>query len=853
MAGGKQLKKLRESLKNAGLTNQSFGKKGKGKGKKSAQDKLRKDDKQKVLSEIREQFNPFDVKVSRNKRADALQKKLTVGKPGITKQIGEENRRKEYEEKMAKQGKAGGIIDRRFGEGNSKLSTEEKMLERFTRERLSKASKSSMYNLDDDDNIDFTDDVFSGLTHLGQSLSGKDTIDDDDFFSKKRPAGEDDDAEEANHEPERKKTKAEVMKEIIAKSKKYRYERQKAHLENQEVVGELDEQFDNVMDEISSVNRSVVEESKKSEADLAYDMKVTEAKLDRRAKPTDRTKTEEEIRKEEEERKTELEKKRLARMEGEVEELAEVRPDGAVGDDLDDDFWAGSGDEETGFTVGSPVTSVSDSEEASGDEEEGNKEYQSVRGEKPSENVITIGNKKIIIKKAEKARLTCPQTLEELKKLVNVDYEETVSTIKKVFETYQPKLAEGNKEKLGVFTTVLLEYLLELSNENIGFEDAKYVRLMDFLTRTVCNLTEKYQDLLLQSFRGHIKASHERLLSQDARSFPLQSDAILLTLIGRTFSTSDKFHLVVIPALLLACESLEFMKPESNKTHLFFGVFLSDLLLQYERVSERVIPEVISFIHRALLSLVSKPEELEGWEQVMVCSTQPTATEFTRPPNRELPTDDVKLSISKMWEISKSNDSKATHEFLDSILMKAIRTLDVLITKMIKNTSAAPELTSSFIPILRHLIKTLPNTNSIVINVASKLNNIHKISTKERRPLKLQQHRAIGIAQVAPRFSERFNPDRKSARTIDMDPTDPIAVRDEISKLKHQVKEERKQALKEIRRDTKFEARAQIERKKKEYDEYHSKMAKIYNSIQTEEGTEKNKYEKEKRKLKNRK
>lgn len=86
-----------------------------------------------------------------------------------------------------------------------------------------------------------------------------------------------------------------------------------------------------------------------------------------------------------------------------------------------------------------------------------------------------------------------------------------------------------------------------------------------------------------------------------------------------------------------------------------------------------------------------------------------------------------------------------------------------------------------------------------------------------------------------------------------MDPTDPIAVRDEISKLKHQVKEERKQALKEIRRDTKFEARAQIERKKKEYDEYHSKMAKIYNSIQTEEGTEKNKYEKEKRKLKNRK
>ena len=863
MAGGAQLKKLKESLQNAGLTaNASYSKKGKGK-KRGPQDKLRKDDKEKALSEIREKFNPFDAKVTRVKRADAVEKKQVVGKPGISKQIGEENRKKEYESKLQRVGKAGGIIDRRFGEGNMKMSSEEKMLERFTRERLAKANKSSMYNLEDDDNIDFQNDGdFGGLTHLGQSLSGngRETIDDDDFFSKKRPATSDEEpALGADGQPLRKKTKAEVMKEVIAKSKKYKHERQMQQLANQERVQELDEDFETVMDVISDANRGQnqkADDNVKSKLDIEYEMKVTEAKLDKRAKPTDRTKTEEELKKEEEERLHENERKRKERMEAEMDDQSgEVREDGAVGDDLGDDFWNGSGDEETGFSVdsavGSPVSSDSEQDEIDSADDITSKKSSGTA----KENVITIGNKKIIVKpKVAKSVLTCPKTLEEFKGFItDDDFEGTISTIKKIFETYQPKLSAGNKEKLGVFTTVLFEYLLDVANKPLGFEDNQYVRLMDFLTRTICNLTEKYQELLLQSFRQHLEDAHQRLVSRNEEQFPRQSDAILLTLVGRTFSTSDKFHLVVIPALLVASESLEFMTPETNKTHMFFGIFLCDLLLKYERISERVIPEIIAFLQRILLATIPKPEEIKDWQKILVCSTQPTPQKYTRHSEKlELTTDDIKLSISKMWQLSLSPKDNETAQFIDFMIIKTVRTLDNVISKMIKNTSAAPELTSSFVPLVRHLIKHC-STNNVIINTASKLANIYKISMQERRPLKLQTHRAIGIAQVAPRFSERFNPDSKSSRSIDMDPNDPIAIRDEINKLKHEVKEERKQALKEIRRDTRFEARAQIDRKKKEYEEYHSKMAKIYNSIQTEEGAAKNEYEREKKARKNRK
>lgn len=69
---------------------------------------------------------------------------------------------KEYEER----GRAGGILDRRFGENDPTMTPEERMLERFTRERQ-RASKSSAFNLEEEDE----------LTHYGQSLSKLDDFD----------------------------------------------------------------------------------------------------------------------------------------------------------------------------------------------------------------------------------------------------------------------------------------------------------------------------------------------------------------------------------------------------------------------------------------------------------------------------------------------------------------------------------------------------------------------------------------------------------------------------------------------------------------------------------------------------
>lgn len=131
---------------------------------------------------------------------------------------------------MKNKHRRGGIIDKRFGENNPSLTPEERMLERFTREKQKSSSKAtSMFNLDDDD-----EDL--SLTHYGQSLSTMDDFDDaglglsDDEEEKKQMDGKivsrlhfggfDDDVKE--EEGDRHKSKHEIMKEIIAKSKMHK-------------------------------------------------------------------------------------------------------------------------------------------------------------------------------------------------------------------------------------------------------------------------------------------------------------------------------------------------------------------------------------------------------------------------------------------------------------------------------------------------------------------------------------------------------------------------------------------------------------------------------------------------------
>ncbi|OWB57991.1 hypothetical protein B5S28_g3979 [[Candida] boidinii] len=853
---GSQLKRFKETFKSAGLTGQT-NIKNKGK-KRRTPNETRKDDKAEILKKVREEVNPFDFKVNRGKRTDMDEKKIAVGKPGISKQVGEDKRRTLYNAKLSRKNKAGGLLDKRIGEYDKDMTPEERMLERFTKERQAQASKSSVYNLASDDE-DGNEDDFSSLTHFGQSLSlgfkesdgngldddeeaGDDNEDDGDFFSKKRSSSGALPEEQQPEEPARKKTKAEVMKELIAKSKHYKHERQMETKKLQEKISELDDDFNDIMADIRSVPKQKENAfQQKSEKDIQYDMKVRELALDRRAVPSERTKTDEELAEERKKKMAELEAARVRRMEGLMDNDNNDVEKGA--DDLDDDFWdAGSDNEEEGFKI-QYSDEENDDEEVDEDEDD-DEENTEINGKKRAsskkEITIKIGDKVISLKSSRVATsIPCPSNLEELLKLIgDNEYNETIPIIKKVFEVYQPKLAVGNKELIGKFGTVLLDYTLYLSNIEIPEENSvereNFINLINFLVKSLKSLCEKYPEIMCSKFREIIGEIHERIINRDSKEYPKKSDLIFYTIIGDIFSTSDLYHLVVTPTLILIGETFETLSINKNIDHLFSGIYLLDLLLQYQRISKRIIPEAINFLERAFLTLIPEPEKIKEFNQLSTTSVSAKSTIYTLKKTEKIDS----LTYSTLPILKLSNIGDKSIEQRKKLLIKLISLLENYVIEIFKEKTSFLELVEPFIIILKHLIKYYASFTPIP-SLLSKIQNLVKIAEKERVPLRLQAHRAVSIATYAPKFEENFNPDKKSY--------DPDQTRQEISKLRHQIKQERKSAVREMRRDTQFEAREQIKQKKKDYEEYHSKMARIINTIASEEGAEKNAHEREKR------
>lgn len=826
---GSQLKRLKARLKEAGLTGQTNKKRNGKKHSRKTPNETRRADHQRLVQEIRDEFNPFDLKMTRGKRADARSKNMTVGKPGISKQRGEERRKADWKERLARKNKVGGIVDKRFGEKNKSMTSEEKMLERFTREKLAHASKYSLTDMDSDDDDNDT------LTHYGQTLgfnekeqngSDDDEADGDgEGFFQKKSANETSDDTESSEQSSRKKTKAEVMKEVIAKSKYYKHLRQEKNAKVASTVSELDDDFNDVMTDLRHTNEKSQEKEvpvTKTKADLEYDKKVLEVSMSGKAAPAERTKTFEEIAQEKKENMERLEQQRLKRMQGQVGD--EER--GA--DDLDDDFWEGDAEDEG--AAGGDVIVTGNDLEATSETVIGEGEHQQHSG------TTMIGGKILRLNTSESldSSIICPTTLKEFEGLIeSKSFDDVTVTIRKIFKKYQPKLAAGNKEKIGVFTGVLLDYLFKLTDDGFGDETKKepYIHIVEFLSKLLRDLAEKYPEKVLEFYRSRLSSMQARIEAKDFESYPKRSDLMAFTLIGRTFSTSDMYHLVVIPALIVMCESLEFLEVDKHITHLFAGLYICDLLLQYERVAKRVIPEAISFLEKAMLALVQEPEQIPNYQSLGIDDRLPHSTSFTLSASTELPTVFVPLSLSKWKDVSMEQCSR--------LLLKSVCTLDRYVSIIFKDCTSFVEITTPFMIILTHMLK-YHALNPKVSSLLKKIENIRRIAKDERKPLLLQHHRPIAIPTYAPKFEENYNPDKKYY--------DPNRTRQEINKLSHQLKEERKQDMRALRREAEFEGREQIDAKKKAYAEYHAKMARIMDQVQTEEGAAKNDYEREKKK-----
>lgn len=106
-----------------------------------------------------------------------------------------------------------------------------------------------------------------------------------------------------------------------------------------------------------------------------------------------------------------------------------------------------------------------------------------------------------------------------------------------------------------------------------------------------------------------------------------------------------------------------------------------------------------------------------------------------------------------------------------------------------------------------------------------------KFSAQARRPLALQAHKPIPIPTYIPKF--------ESTSSNYLRRQDPDHERNEASKLRHQYKEERKGAIRELRKDSRFLAAVEQKKQSEKDRAYKATMNKVYGSIEGERAEQK--------------
>ncbi|KAL6711799.1 nucleolar complex protein 14 [Coniothyrium glycines] len=837
-----QLKRLKASLREQGITGPQKSKK-----QKKAQSKNADHHAQKAsaLASIRESFNPFEFKhLARPKKFDYVSNqpenatKKILGRPGVTKSQGEETRRKSLLPEMQRKNKVGGILDRRIGENDPTMSLEDRMMARFEREQQHKRGGNA-FDLEDGD-----DEVM--LTHGGQSLRFDDEIGEEDydaasiagssdgedgFLKRKRRRDDDDevDGEENGdapdeEQPERKKTKAEVMKEVIAKSKQYKYERQTQKEDDDDLREELDKDLNDVLAALRGhINKKPEPEPAKpqmndfginadrlallagttqQDKDREYDTRVRQLMQDSRAKPTERTKTEEELAREEADRLKELELKRMKRMRGEpisddeeeprkkgkaVEEEDDEdtesinddaaqfglgaapaqfsRPDGVEDEDdfeLDDDLIASDSEADISEEESDDGSAVDDTMAVNDDDDDFLKDVRPDDKKPKVQPKAVNGVLTIGVELSSKLAFTytCPRSHEELLKVFK---DVALKDTSVVIQRIRALYHSGlHAENKHKLADFACALIDHVSYLSNQTPTAP-VTVIEAIIRHIHSMSRSYPVQISTKFREHLKQLQES-------NSPTPGDLAVLTAIGSIFPTSDHFHQVVTPAITLMARWMGLTTPTSAKD-IATGAFIGALCLQYQKLAKRYIPELIRYTILCLNSPHVTPAVLTAH-----CKNIVTAAET--------------------W-------------------------------------SASPAFTEIFTPLLVPLHSSHQTTT--LQNLRARLS----LARSKRRPQLLHFHRPLPIKSSIPKFEESFDPNKHY---------DPDKERSEAARLQKEYRRERKGAMRELRKDANFIARENLREKKDKDRKYEEKYKRLVAEIQGEEGREKNAYEREKRK-----
>uniref|UniRef100_A0A7N6A2L6 NOP14 nucleolar protein homolog (yeast) n=1 Tax=Anabas testudineus TaxID=64144 RepID=A0A7N6A2L6_ANATE len=806
---------------------------GKAPKKRNLADKVRKT---KASTEIKN--NPFEVKINR-KKFDILGRKTKhdVGLPGVSRSKAINKRKETLLKEYKQKNKSSKFIDRRFGEYDTKMAPEDKILQRFAMERQRVHDKKDVYNLNEEEE----------LTHYGQSLAEmekfNDIVNSDDESEEKgllsaeltashfggggglltkKTSGNQQEEEGS----QRAKSRQELIEELIQKSKQEKRERQVQKEEAQELTEKLDQDWKNIQALMVKKTPKTEQANKQEEKPKLdeYDMMVRELGFEMKAQPSEKMKTPEELAREEREKLQKLEADRLRRMlGGEAGDSAQTQSHMSA-DDLNDGFILDKADKKT---LAYQVTD--EQEDSSGEEEDGHSdldsEQESEDEEGKQENKETGAKPKKSLSKEEmkaqqeaaKAELpytfTAPETFSDLKDLLHGHTPDNQRLIvARTQKCNHPSLGVGNKLKLQKLFGFLLEYIGELATRS-----PPELTAIDKLIPELYALCQMFPEAACKSLQSVlIDAGHsmEEILEVKGHAgFPALDMLIYLKVTALLFPTSDFRHPVTTPALLYISQALT-RCPVRSLQDVTSGLVLCCLAVEYVSFSKRFVPELINFL-AGTLHLAVKDKTSLGRSLVPPFRPSGKHSDLLVLSDSESCKGWSKKNLPLSESISSHLIAPTSHRKLTCL--SACLDLVKRCCLLYKDLTSFPHI---FQPIKTLLSKHLSEVHNEILEAISSAPVTHS-------PLVFERKKPIPLKLLTPKIVEVLDYGKKHGSTRE---------EREKERLKHKYKKEFKGALREIRKDSRFLAREKLNEIMSSDAERKRKVKELLGSLATQEG-----------------
>ncbi|CAK6433343.1 unnamed protein product [Pipistrellus nathusii] len=809
--------------------------------------------------------NPFEVKVNRQKfQVLGRKTRHDVGQPGVSRARAIQKRTQTLLKEYKERDKANVFVDKRFGEYDSSLSAEEKMMRRFALEQQRHHEKRNIYNLNEDEE----------LTHYGQSLADieklNDIVDSDSDPEERGTlsaeltaahfGGGEQPHKRASQQPgpeaERPRSRKELIEELIAKSKQEKRERQAQREDALELTEKLDRDWREIQGLLARrppQARSTAQEKPQPDA---YDRAVRELGFEMKAQPSERMKTEEELAKEEQERLQRLEAERVQRMLGTGEDQDSKAPAHVSADDLNDGFVLDKDDrrllsyqdgkmnvqEEQNGEASDSGNSEEEKEEEEGEEEaedSGSSDSHSdlecgEESEEESEQAPRQPPRRREAGRGQEARaaartelpytFAAPESSEDLRALLTGrSVEEQLLVVERIQKCHHPSLAAGNKAKLEKLFGFLLEYVGELAAE-----DPPDLGVIDRLVVPLYNLCQMFPDAASESMRFVLRdAMHEMEGTIEAKgraAFPGLDVLIYLKIAGLLFPTSDLWHPVVTPALVCLSQLLT-KCPVLSLPDAVKGLFVCCVFLDYVSLSQRFIPELVNFL-LGVLYMAAPNQPGPGYTLVPPFRPRGKHSELLVVSDEGDVATWQRGSLSLHWASARhtQTETEANHTRLSCLAVCL-----ALVRRCVHLYGALPAFHDLMRPLRALLAQHLaggrhPHELQELCRSA-----LADMEAQERRyqPLVCERSKPVPLKLFTPRLVKVLEFGKKQGSTKE---------EQERKRLIHKHRREFKGAVREIRKDNQFLARMQLSEIMERDAERKRRVKQLFNSLAEQEG-----------------